>query len=195
MAVPRETQLCLDAFVHELLRWNQSINLIGKGTVETVRERHIDDCLQLAALRPAPGPHWLDMGSGGGLPAIPIACLLRGTGTRVAMMESDRRKTVFLRRIAAQLGLDADVRTGRIEALPPAEASTISARALAPLPLLLSYVSRHVAPGGVALLPKGARWEEELRLAEAGWQFDLAVHPSATEAGSVVLEVSNLRPR
>lgn len=195
MTVSRETEACLDTFVRELLRWNQSINLIGKGTVEAVRERHIDDGLQLAALRPAPGPLWLDMGSGGGLPAIPVACMLMGTGTRVAMIESDRRKTVFLRRVSADLGLDVDVHAGRIEEIPPLGASTVSARALAPLPLLLSYVSRHVAPEGVALLPKGVRWQEELRSAQAGWRFDLAVHTSATEAGSVVLEVRNLRPR
>nr|WP_154336021.1 16S rRNA (guanine(527)-N(7))-methyltransferase RsmG [Paracoccus sp. S-4012] len=174
--------------------WNRAINLVSRADLEHFQQRHIEDSLQLVELNADPGSDWADLGSGGGLPGVVAACALKGKATKVTLVESDRRKATFLQRTVADLGLAARVICARAEAVEPLAASTVSARALAPLPLLLSYASRHLATDGVAFFPKGASWNDELADARAAWVFDLAVHPSRTGNG-VILEVRDLHAR
>ncbi len=68
----------------------------------------------------------------------------------------------------------------------------VSARALADLDKLLGYVHMHLAPGGVALLPKGENWKRELEIARKTWSFDYDPIPSQTNPGSVILKIGNL---
>jgi 16S rRNA (guanine527-N7)-methyltransferase len=81
--------------------------------------------------------------------------MAEGTDTRVALVEADQRKAAFLLVTAKAMGLHPAIHAERIEQMAPLAASTISARALAPLPVLLGLVSRHLAPGGRLILPQG----------------------------------------
>src|SRR5690606_34084102 len=104
-----------------------------------------------------------------------------------------RRKAIFLRQAISRLALRATVEEQRIEQLPPQHAATVSARALAPLPRLLSYVHRHMTPEGTALLHKGKSWRDEVAAARKQWRFDMIAHESTTSDQGVVLELRNLR--
>lgn len=192
MTVSRETEDRLANYAALLRRWNPVINLVGPATLDQLEERHISDSLQLLQIRPNPGALWVDLGSGGGLPGIPVACALHGGDTKVVLVESDARKAAFLRRAVSSLDLQAEVMNLRAEAMPPANADTVSARALAPLPKLLSYVCRHLAFDGTALLHKGKTWEDELQAARVQWDFDVEVHSSQTSERGVVLELRNI---
>lgn len=193
--VSRETSARLGEFVDLLEKWNRAINLISLCPREAIWVRHIGDSAQLLRWAPRQVPLWLDLGSGGGLPAIVVAILGRESGQvdRVVMVESDRRKAVFLEEVVRRLGLRANVVCARIEALEPQGADVISARALADLPQLLRLACVHAKESTVMLFPKGARHPLEVEAAKADWSFDEEIHPSQTESGSAIVALRNVR--
>ena len=188
------TEAALRAYVAALSRWQGAINLVAPDTLLDAWVRHVLDSAQLLPLAPPGARHWADLGTGGGPPGLVIAILARGTGLRLTLVESDRRKAAFLRAQIAEHGLNATVLTDRAETAAPLGADVVSARALAPLDRLLPMVARHLAPGGVALLPKGRRWATEMAEARRAWSFDLTDHPSAIDPEARILRLSQIGP-
>ena len=80
--VSRETLDRLDHYVALLLDWQRRVNLIAPSTEPALWTRHIADSLQLLALAPGAGV-WADLGSGAGLPGLPVACALAETARGV----------------------------------------------------------------------------------------------------------------
>lgn len=189
--VSRETTL-LENYARLLRKWNSTINLVSPLTLDELEARHVKDSYQLALLSPDSESVWVDLGSGGGLPGIVFA--IHRPATEVTLIESDQRKCTFLRTVARELALsNITVVNQRIESVPPLNSLNISARALAPLPLLMSYVYRHLAPSGRAWLMKGRHWKSEVEDAQKQWNFDLRAHPSATDPDAAILEISGIR--
>lgn len=189
-AVPRETAERLRAYEALVRIWNPRINLVSPRDLPRLWERHILDCAQLAPLLPAGVLG--DIGSGGGLPGIVLAIMRDGP---VHLVESDRRKSAFLLEAARRLALPhVIVHPRRIEdtALPPLAALT--ARALAPLDALLEHAHRLLAPGGVAVFPKGRTADAELTQAAARWFMRVERLPSATDPDSTILRLTEVRP-
>ena len=181
----------LTAFRDLLLRWNATINLVAAKSAAEIDSRHIADSLQLVPLLPAQGPI-ADLGSGGGLPGIVLAAAL--PEREVHLVESDRRKAAFLIEAAGTLRLPrVTVHPRRIEqaSLPPIAA--VTARALAPLPVLLGHAARFLAPGGVAVFPKGRTAEQELTSAAADWHFTMERFASRTDPEATILRLSEIR--
>ena len=181
----------LDAFTDLLLRWNSRINLVADRDAEAVRTRHIADSLQLLPLLPEGDGPVGDLGSGGGFPGLVLAIVSRRP---FHLVESDRRKAAFLTEAAARLGLaHVQVHPTRIDAarLPPLAALT--ARALAPLPDLLPHAARLLAPGGVALFPKGRTAEDELTAALRHWKVRAERFASRTAPDATLLRLSEIR--
>lgn len=99
----------LRVYVSELLKWNKRINLIGRGTEETVWETHIADSMKLAKYVEAETSDCIvDIGSGGGLPAIPLAVTF--PEKFFVLTDTDRRKLSFLEWVIALLKLNAEAR-------------------------------------------------------------------------------------
>ena len=98
--VSRETRRRLDAFEAILRKWNRSINLVSKGSLNEVQTRHIADSVQVFRAAPA-GRRWVDLGSGGGFPGLVVAVLAaeEAPEMRVTLVESDQRKAAFLRSV------------------------------------------------------------------------------------------------
>ncbi len=138
--------------------------------------------------------HWVDLGSGGGLPGLIVAILGQEIepDLTVTMIESDVRKATFLRKVIRELGLKATVIVDRIEAAPAQNGDVVSARALADLTQLLGLGQRHVSSGGTLLFLKGANWKKEVEAAREAWSFDLVAHKSKTNAEAAVLEVRGI---
>jgi 16S rRNA (guanine527-N7)-methyltransferase len=181
----------LDAFTDLLLRWNARINLVADRDAEAVRTRHIADSLQLLPLLPEGDGPVGDLGSGGGFPGLVLAIASRRP---FHLVESDRRKAAFLTEAAAQLGLThVRVHPQRIEAarLPPLAA--VTARALAPLTDLLPHAARLLAPGGIALFPKGRTAEDELTAALMHWTLRVERFQSRTAPDATLLRLSEIR--
>lgn len=193
LGVSRETVEKLTAFAEHVQRWTTKINLISPVSQSAFWERHIVDSLQLLTVPGLPAGRWVDLGSGGGLPGIVVA--IADPSRDYVMVESDKRKAAFLRSVATDLGLRVNVLAERIEKVPPLRGQVVSARALKPLEELLALVNRHLDQDGIAVLPKGRRYDAEIKAARRLWSFHLDLVPSMTDPEARLLRVTNIKSR
>lgn len=192
--VSRETLERLQKLSDLLNKWSPKINLVAKGTLEASWDRHILDSAQVFDIPRQRAAHWVDLGAGGGFPGLVVAILATelAPNLRVTLVESDRRKSVFLRTALRETGVKADVIADRIERIDPLNADVLSARALADLSTLLSFADRHLAPSGEAVFLKGANWEKEVAEAQESWNFSFTKRRSITDPNAVVLSIGAL---
>lgn len=183
----------LEAYIAHLKKWQRAINLVGLKTLEDPWRRHILDSAQLVPLLPVVtrGLKIADLGSGAGLPGLVLAIM---TDADIQMIESDQRKSTFIREAARITETPVVVHTGRIEAVSPCRADIVTARALAPMQRLLPWVYRHLAPGGKSLLLKGAEADEELTLSAKKWTMSVVRKQSLSNASGTVLIIDELAP-
>jgi 16S rRNA (guanine527-N7)-methyltransferase len=158
-------EAALGTFLEEILSWTRDSNLVAQADLGRLASRHVAESLEALAAIDARAPKTLiDIGSGGGFPGIPIAILR--PKIEVTLVESRRRKGLFLQRVIQTLGLEnAHAVTDRAERveLPAAErVDFATARAVAVLRELLPLLAPLVRPGGTALLFKGSSHEAEL---------------------------------
>lgn len=195
MHVSRETEALLSRYAELIIKWNPAINLVAPGTLADLRHRHIEDSAQVFNLAKPNGGAWLDLGSGGGFPGIVIAILGRHLPLQVTLVESDQRKSAFLNTVRRDLALEnLTVKPLRIEQVAPENYPFVSARALAPLPDLLSMIAPQLASDGEAWLLKGRSWRQEVEAAKANWTFKIETYQSITDPESVVMKLRNIAP-
>jgi 16S rRNA (guanine527-N7)-methyltransferase len=159
----------LDLFAQLVRRWAPRLDLVAPGDLERLEERHIKDSLRLLPLLQSlpPGPA-VDVGSGAGLPGIPLA--IADPGRHWRLIEPRARRASFLEEAVRTLALDAEVVTITAEAAAadPRLARThvlATARALAPPAEAFELILPLVASGGRAVVFVG----ESARIpAEAG---------------------------
>ncbi|MEO9651302.1 MAG: 16S rRNA (guanine(527)-N(7))-methyltransferase RsmG [Roseobacter sp.] len=191
--VSRETYEALESFHEIILKWNSRINLVSKSSISDIWNRHIWDSAQLIPFAEVSGK-WLDIGSGGGFPGLIVAIFLKQLhpDVEVTLVESDQRKSAFLRTVIRELDLNAVVLTSRVEVIETQRAEVLSARALADLGQLLKYGDQHLSKTGKALFLKGEKWEKEVQMARDVWSFDLCVHKSKTNSAAAILEIKEI---
>ncbi len=187
--VSRETFDRLTAFERLFFKWSKAFNLAAPSTLNHFWHRHVIDSAQLAAIT-KPSGAWIDLGSGGGLPGIVTAILMRESGV-VHLVESNGKKTAFLRNAILETGASAIVHQVRIEdALRQVPAvNVVTARALANLTDLLTLAKPWLDGGATALFHKGREFREETKAARDVWRFDLIEHPSLVDPVSAILEI------
>jgi 16S rRNA (guanine527-N7)-methyltransferase len=160
------------AYLALLARWNQTYNLTAVRDPQEMVGKHLLDSL---AMHPfvdelaRRGGNLADLGTGPGLPGIPLAIVK--PGLRVTLVESNGKKARFLREAVRQLGLkDVRVAEARIEAVDePGAYDAITARALAALPLILELGGHLLKPEGTLLAMKGVYPVEEIAALPPGW--------------------------
>src|SRR5579872_747800 len=189
--VSRETVARLDRLVELLLSWEQHTNLVARSTLPIVWTRHVADSLQLLSLAPD-ARKWVDLGSGGGFPGLVIACALADTnGAEVHLVESIGKKATFLREGAHVTGAPVIVYAARIEDFVKRSGDrfdVVTARALAPLPTLLTMAYPLLKSGATGLFPKGQDVAAELTEAAKCWKLDYGLVPSRTDSkGQIVV--------
>ncbi|HBS48591.1 MAG TPA: 16S rRNA (guanine(527)-N(7))-methyltransferase RsmG [Rhodobacteraceae bacterium] len=192
--VSRETFERLSKFADLVRKWSPKINLVSRGSMEHLWERHIRDSIQVIR-QATPAQSWLDLGSGGGFPGLIAAIVAADEQPEqvVTLVESDQRKAIFLRTAARETGVNCTVLAQRIEQVPPRNADILSARALADLRSLLGHAERHLSPSGLALFPKGASWKKELDEARLQWRFDAEAITSKIEPTAVILKIKGVQ--
>ncbi|TCP40285.1 16S rRNA (guanine(527)-N(7))-methyltransferase RsmG [Rhodovulum marinum] len=193
--VSRETSDRLSRLKDLIRKWNPAINLVSKGSLDDLENRHVIDSMQVFDHSPKGARRWTDLGSGGGFPGLVVAILAAEHAPllEVDLIESDKRKAAFLQTAARELGLgNISVFAKRIEDVPPRGADVVSARALAPLDTLIGLSYRHLAHDGIALFLKGAQHVRELDHALASWTFDVQKFPSKTDPQAVILKLGGI---
>lgn len=188
--VSRETLTRLERYRDVLLEWNTRINLIGPSTEKDSLVRHFADSGQILPLLPGGKAVLADLGSGGGFPGLVLAIL--NPALEVHLIESDRRKSAFLQEVARVIECNARIHSKRIASITSLKADVVTARALAPLPLLLEMAFPFLHSNSFCLFPKGENYIKELDEVR-GWSYELQVHPSQTQPGAVILRFSQLQ--
>ena len=158
-----------------LVRWNKTYNLTAVRDPHEMVVKHLLDSL---AMHPfvdelaARGGMLADLGTGPGLPGIPLSIVK--PGLKVTLVESNGKKARFMREAIRQLGLpDARVAESRIEAVDePGAYDAITARALATLPLILELGGHLLKPDGRLLAMKGVHPADEIAALPPGWTVE-----------------------
>lgn len=195
--VSRETEQRLAVLVTELARWQQAKNLISGATLDEVWTRHVADSLQLLGHAPQ-ARRWLDLGSGGGFPGLVLGIQLAELGGHIDLVESNARKCAFLRHAARLTGAPVTVHNARIEDVVDGFAGkveAVTARALAPLPLLLDWCKELLRTGATGVFPKGQHLEAELTAAAKYWKIQATTFPSLTDSAAAILVISGAEKR
>ncbi len=178
----------LRAYLSLLSRWNRVYNLTASRDERDLIDRHLVDSLLLLPYLPA-GPV-TDLGTGAGLPGIPLAIADRSR--RFLLVDSNLKKVRFLRQCCAELGLsNVEPRHSRVEDLAPGVHQVLTARAYAGLDRLLELADRLLEPGGTLLAQKGESLEQEIAALPPERVRPLTVHelPSFSGTGKARLVV------
>lgn len=191
--VSRETEQRLDRYVGLLAEWQTKTNLIASSELARIWTRHIADSLQLLRLAPN-AKRWADLGSGGGFPGAVLACALaEKENAKIDLVERNAKKAAFLREAMRLTKSPGVVRLTGIEDYVESSDSRVdcvTARAVAPLNLLVGYAEPLVKRGAKALFLKGQDVELELTETTKYWTIDHQLHPSLTGDGWIVEIVS-----
>ncbi len=162
----------LNDYVALLAKWNRVYNLTSVRNIDEMVSRHLLDSLTI--LPYLSDGRLLDIGSGGGLPGIPVA--IARPDLAVTLLDSNSKKTRFLQQVKAELGLEnVTVVHARVEQASLSQFDLITARAFATIADIIALAKQHCADAGQLLLMKGVYPEAEL--AEMGDEFKLdSVH-------------------
>jgi 16S rRNA (guanine527-N7)-methyltransferase len=191
--VSHETLERLELFERLLLQWQKAVNLVAPATLPGIWQRHFADSAQLLALAPQ-AKIWVDLGSGGGFPALVIAIMLANQKECcVHLIESNARKCAFLWEAARRTGAAARVHDARIADLASSgavpAADVVTARALAPLDALLGLALPFFGTASTGLFLKGREAGVEIADARKRWIFDLKIHQSLSDSQGRILEI------
>lgn len=162
--------VALDARQHELLmgylalliKWNKAYNLTAVRNPDEMVSRHLLDSLSVVPFVAERGNDWLDVGSGGGMPGVPLAILF--PERRFTLLDSNGKKTRFLTQVKLELGLDnLGVVNARVEAFRPEHPfAGIVSRAFSALEDFANW-TRHLGDRDTHWLAmKGLRPDDEL---------------------------------
>ena len=203
-ALTDRQQQDLRLFAERLANQNRSLNMVAPSTIDDLWSRHILDSLQLAPiaqdlvqalLAQQERVSVLDIGTGGGLPAVPLAVLFaQSHNVSVQALDSDRKKIAAIRLMTLGLSAPLTLHDHRVEHHKHRH-DVVTSRALASLDQLLDWSQHCLKTGGVLLLLKGERFQEEIEAAAKRWNFSTEIYPSVTNADAAVLVISDISPK
>ncbi len=187
--VSRETLKKIEEYEKLLLKWNKRINLISAKTEVEVWERHILDSLQL--IPHVSGTNVLDIGSGGGLPAIILSICL-GERVKIVCVDSDFRKCAFLNAVKLALNLNVDVKCCRVEELlaDDVEFDLITARGFKSIKEMLPALNKLKCKG---VFLKGGKCEDEVCDAQSLFSFKFELFDSITHRLGKIIAIEDVQ--
>jgi 16S rRNA (guanine527-N7)-methyltransferase len=178
LALSQQQIADLSTFLVELERWNRVHNLTSvEGGQASIDLHLIDSIAILPILReyfPSSQAHIADLGSGGGLPAIPIA--IAEPKWTISLIEAVRKKTAFLQNVKGKLGLTNiciySERVERVALQEPGKYDAVMSRAFTNLAHFLDLAEPFLKPGGLVFAMKAKRSNKELSaVSSKRWQL------------------------
>lgn len=187
-----EVLASLEIYADLLVRWQKAQNLVSRETLPELWVRHFADSLQLLPLLGPRDRRIVDLGSGAGFPALPLA-IASGTSRTFTLLEPNLRKAAFLRTVARETGTNATILDVRIEEFDSRETiDVVTSRAMAPLADLLELAERLLAAPTRGLFHKGREHLKEIEMARRRFAFDMLLTESEIDSHSVVIEIAKL---
>ena len=160
----------LKEYTSLLREWNEKINLVSRKDMDRLETKHLAHCLTITNfLRLMPKAQVLDVGTGGGLPGIPLAICY--PQARFTLMDSIGKKVMVVEDMVKRLNLEnVEIRRGRVEELPKKRTyDFIIGRAVSALPTFFGWVNNKIrkgarnSPANGILYLKGGDYTEELK--------------------------------
>lgn len=184
-----------------LVKWQQAINLVSRGTLDNFYIRHLLDSLQLSkhinqvvnsTIQDYKTPlriKILDVGSGGGFPGMVLA--MYDSKYDVTCLDSDNRKMVFLDSVAHHTTTKVNIVTKRIENFDQNDFDIVCARGFASLSALIPLTKKHTK-NGIGVFLKGRRVANEIEEAEQNFKFRYNIYNSETDKfGKIIVTIAS----
>ena len=194
--VSRETYEKLCVFRKILVKWQKSINLISKNTINNTWERHFLDSAQLYKFVRDIKGNIIDFGSGAGFPGMVLAIMGK---KNMHLVESDHKKCVFLKEIAMLTETDITIHNCRIEDLSFINVDLITCRALASSSKLIDYVEifinkslREKQELPKLLFLKGKSYYSEVIELSKNKKISFEEYPSITDRNGKILFINKV---
>ena len=195
--VSRETIDRLKSYEASLYEWQKKFNLVSNASLANAWERHFCDSAQLFQYLPKKTETLYDLGSGAGFPGLVLAAIAKEKTPylKVTLIESIKKKTLYLKNAAVIMGLEVNVINDRAENVPAKPVDVITSRAMCALKELLTYAKRFSGPKTLCIFPKGRRYKEELNEAAKLWNFDVEIKPNILDGDGVILLIRNIKDK
>ncbi len=195
--VSRETCIDFERFISLILEKNQEINIISKKTESIIRERHIIDSAQAIDLIDLNATICSDLGSGGGLPGIVLAIMMKNLNQpmKFNLYEKSHLKSIFLRNVSRKLKLNTEVIEGDIFEIKNLKSETVIGRAFKPLPVVLELMNKNFTNCKNLILFMGRNGKQTLNEAFKAWKFEYKEKMSLTSDDSFLINIKNIKKK
>ncbi len=197
--VSRETCNELENLISMIQKKNEEINLISKKNTERgdIRLRHIFDSLQIIDFVDLNSNTTSDLGSGGGMPGMIIAILMKKLKKRmkVQLYEKSYHKCVFLKDVSEKFELNTEIIQKDIFKIKNIETGTIMSRAFKPMPIILDLVQKNFRKYKNIILFMGKSGRKILNDTLKTWDLDYEEKKSLTSKDSFLLNIKNMEKK
>ena len=197
--VSRETCNEFESLISMIQKKNEEINIISKknSEKEAIRQRHIIDSVQILDFVDLNSNTTSDLGSGGGMPGLIIAILMKKLKNRmkIKLYEKSYHKCVFLKDVSKKLELNTEIIQKDIFKIKNIETGTIMSRAFKPMPIILDLVQKNFQKYKNIILFMGKSGRKILNDTLKVWNLDYEEKKSLTSKDSFLLNIKNMEKK
>ena len=195
--VSRETFEKLKCYQSLLIEWQAKFNLVSQSSLNEAWNRHFLDSVQLFKYVPETAQTLIDFGSGAGFPGMVLAIMAKEKTPylKITLVESIKKKTLYLKEVAEKTSVDVNIINERIENISFQKFDVITSRAMTSLTDLLGYAFPFCKKETVCIFPKGKKYAEELAEAHKNWLFKCSVEPSEQSEEGRILIIKNIQKK
>ena len=182
-----------------ILEKNKKINIISQNTAskKAIIDRHIVDSAQIIDFVDLNSNTTSDLGSGGGLPGIIVAIILKNmkNNMNVHLYEKSYHKSHFLKEVSKKLNLNTEIIQEDIFSLKNIETGTIMSRAFKPMPVILNLVNENFKKYKNIIFFMGSSGRKILNETLQEWDLDYEEKKSLTSNDSFILNIKKIKKK
>ena len=199
LTVSRETFLDFENYTSMILEKNEKINIISRNLLskKTIIDRHIIDSAQIIDFVDLNSNTTTDLGSGGGLPGIIVAIILKNMNNNmnVHLYEKSYHKSHFLKEVSEKLNLNTKIFQKNIFEIKNLETGTIMSRAFKPMPVVLDLVYENFAKYKNLIFFMGKNGKKIFENSQKNWEMNYIEKKSLTSEDSFLINIKKIKKK